>query len=192
MPVVNSHVDSTWTAWASGHVSGTDGGGATAPRNMTGTLDESSNFPNFVVSYPSGSIDPIIPGCVAPSGSVLLQMPLGLVHGGPRADYLLQTGYWNVTMIPGSGTDRKSNGLATIQNYRLVPVAHCSPSGSYLFAFQRLSGSAVASAGFTLDSDPSFTSASFQYEVPQDLVNPGNMACGWKFFAIGRKTSRQR
>lgn len=189
MPLINSHVDAVWIATAEGHVTGTDGGGASAPRNMTGTLDAGTNL-NFVISYPSGSI-PSLGFTSAPSGSILLQMPLG-TSGGPNADYFQQTLHWNVSMIPGTASDDHSSPLATISNYRILPYAHNSASGSYLFGFQRLSGSANAASGFTLAADAgNFTSGSWIGEVPQDLQNPGNMACRWSFFAVGRKTLRR-
>lgn len=186
---VRARTDATWMMWAKGHVSGTDGGGASAPRNMTGTLDEASNL-NIVVTYPSGNV-PSLGNVSVPSGTVLLSLPLGANGIGPIKDRFDQTGFWTVTM-EASGTDRHTNPLATIQNYRVIPVAHLTVSGTYAFAFQRLSGSANAASGFTLDSDPTFTSASFVGEVPQDLINPNSMACEWSWFAVGRKTPRRQ
>lgn len=184
---VRARPDAVWMAWAKGHVSGTAGIGN--ERNMTGTLDEASNL-NIVVTYPSGNV-PSLGNVSVPSGTVLLGFPIGADHLGARDDRFAQTGYWHVTM-EASGTDRKSNALATAQNYRVVQVAHLSVSGTYAFAFQRLSGSANAASGFSLDSDPTFTSASFQFEVPQDLANPSSMACEWSALFVGRKTSRRQ
>jgi hypothetical protein len=156
---------------------------------MTGTLIDASNAQGIVVSYPSGTVASLN-NVTLPSGSVLVSFPVGANHGDPRDDRFVTVGYWDVS-IEVSGADRKSNGLASAQNYRAVRVAHSSVSGTYAFAFQRLSGSANAASGFTLDSDPTFTSASFQFEVPQDLVNPSSMALEWNALFVGRKTSRR-
>jgi hypothetical protein len=185
---VRARPDGTWIFWATGEVSGTDAG-AGVPRNMTGTLLEASNL-NAVVTYPSGAVASLN-NIVLPSGSFLITLPNGQSPGSPRDDRFSQTGFWTVSM-ECSGTDSKMNALNTINNYRVLPIGHVTNSGTYAFTFQRLSGSANAQSGFTLDSDPSFTSASFESEVPQDLANPSSMACRWSVMIVGRKTTRRQ
>lgn len=182
--------DNTKIIFLKGWVSGTDSG-AGVPRNMTGSLIEGTEL-NAYISYPSGTVASLN-NAVLPSGSVLITLPggggAGTTAGAPNNRFA-RTLYFDVTMET-SGTDKKMNALATAMNYRVVPIAHSSVSGTYAFAFQRLSGSANAASGFTMDSDPTFTSASFAYEVPQDLVNPGSPVCEWSVMIAGRTTNRR-
>lgn len=169
---VRTRVDSTWIITLAGHLSGT---GATA---MTGTLDKGTNLA-AVVSYPAaGYANPALPGFVYPSGAFQIEMPLGAISP-PIKDVLTVTDYWNVNMSSLSGSDAHSSNLATIQNYRVVPLGHNSPSGTYAAAFQ------------TALTDSTGT-VQWVYGIPQDLQNPGNMAVEWQFMAIGRKTARKQ
>lgn len=177
MANVKTNKDQTLLITLKGHVSGTDGGGASAPRNMTGTLD--SGPAGAVVSYPSGSLASLSLGnIIAPSGSVLIQLPVG------RADKsVAQTEYWDVAMEI-SASDPHMSALSGIGMYRAMPIAHVSVSGAYLFAFQRLSGS-ISSV------DAYGVSGSFIYDVPVDKANPSAMALEWSALIVGRKTTRK-
>lgn len=184
MPNVKTREDTTWVMTLKGHVSGTDGGGPSAPRNMTGTLDDGP--PGAVVSYPSGSLAALgLGNILAPSGSILLQLPQGQGNGSlytPLKDVLNQTGYWHVTW-QASGTAPGALTQDGAHQYRIVQYAHISNSGSYLFGLQRLSG--------TVSVDSHGSSGSWVAEVPMDRVNPGSMVGEWSTLIYGRKTMRQ-
>lgn len=159
-----------------GWVSGTAGAnpeGAGGPSNMTGNLVFSTE-PKAVVTYVSGAYTIDGNTIVLPTGSVQVILPKDSCYPTILS--------WGVS-LQHSGTDLFANGLATSNNYDIVQYYDSAATGTFIFGFQRISGSSA------IGTDNYGSSGTYVGAIPQDRVNPSSPSAQWNLWAYVRNTT---
>lgn len=179
---VKSTVDGLTILTLRGTLSGSAGG-----NDMSGSLIKGTELGAYV-TYPSSSN----PGysTVLPTGSVLVTMP-----AGPPGNQFFQIYYWDVQLLPYSGSSGSMGALyegATIGNSGLAratsnpfsyePIQYFASEASSSFAF------GVAQPFVVSGNLPNIVLSG---TVPQDTLHPNQPALEWQLLAFGRYTNRQ-